>query len=90
MKQEHPMQPIYLTKDREARFKPNAIVRFILDHGGINLNMIGDMRFSKDDQMQFAQLIGYSVEGYGNLDYVSNKSYNQAAIIAAVLEVEAE
>ena len=64
----HPMQPIE-KKDGVIRFKENAIVRFLLDAGPNDLNSIALMSFSVDDHRQLAQLIGYSVSGYGDLNY---------------------
>ena len=34
-----------------------------------------------DDKQQFAQLIGYSLSGYGELSYVDNYSYESAEIM---------
>lgn len=61
-----------------ARFKENKIVSFLLENGGFDMNKLARMRFSDEDQMQFAQLIGYSVSGYGDLPYVSKKSVRKA------------
>lgn len=82
MKQEHPMQPIYIDKNRVARFKENKIVRYMLDRNIINMNDIALLVFPEEDKMQFAQLVGYSVDGYGDLSYVSDESYNAAFTIA--------
>lgn len=76
-KPKHPMQPVYL-KDKVARFWPNAIVRYLLDNGGIDLNQIALQGFSNADQTQFAQLIGYSVSGAGDLSYFDRKVLDQA------------
>ena len=40
--------------------------------------------------MQFAQLIGYSVSGYGELSYVSEASYEAAAHRAVAAEEACE
>lgn len=75
----HPMQPIVISGGT-ARFKPNKIVRYLLDNGGFDLNKLaatGDL-FSKDDWSQFAQLIGYSVGGYESLSYSRKKIVKQA------------
>ena len=72
-----PMQPIVKTNG-VYRFKENAIVVYLLDHGGINLNHIGALPFTIEDQEQFAQLIGYSIGGFAELSYVSDKTYNRA------------
>jgi len=37
--------------------------------------MIG---FPQEDREQFAQLIGYSLSGFGELDYVSDETYEVA------------
>lgn len=78
----HPMQPIVIDEHGTPRFKANPIVRYLLDSGGIDLNKIAIMAgrglFSDEDQMQLAQLIGYSVGGYGDLSYVSEESINEA------------
>jgi hypothetical protein len=78
----NPIQP--LTKDDGGvlRFKKNAIVEYLLDNGGIDLNKLATLDFSKDDRRQFAQLIGYSLSGYGELSYVDDETYTAAAIMA--------
>lgn len=69
----HPVQPVEWDEHGVIRFKENAIVRYLLDNGGIDLCMISCLGFSKEDQEQFAQLIGYSVSGAGDLEYVSKR-----------------
>lgn len=71
------MQPVIQNAD-VARFKRNAIVCFLLDAGPYDLNKLALMNFTKADREQFAQLIGYSVSGFGDLSYVSNKAYYAA------------
>jgi hypothetical protein len=74
----NPIQPFVMV-DGVLRFKENAIVRHLLDKGGISLNDIAILDFSKDDRQQFAQLIGYSLSGYGDLrSYVTDDAYNAA------------
>jgi hypothetical protein len=80
------MQPFYMDDHGAVRFRPNAIVRYIFDHpqsmiyrndpcnGKIDLNKIAMMDFSEADRQQFAQLIGYSLDGYHELHYVSDES----------------
>lgn len=79
----HPMQPIAPDKNGTYRFKENAIVSFLLDNGGYDMNKLAMMPFDKEDRMQFAQLIGYSVSGYGELPYASTKSVAKADAIVA-------
>lgn len=64
----HPNQPVVLIGN-VARFKQNAIVRWLLEAGPFDLNQIAVTPFSDDDRNQFAQLIGYSVSGFGELSY---------------------
>ena len=78
----HPIQPLSKDEHGVVRFKPNAIVRHLLDHGGIDLNALARMEFSDEDREQFAQLIGYSLSGYGDLGYVRGDSYEAAAAMA--------
>jgi len=74
----NPIQPLYIDEDGTLRFKRNEIVDFILENGGIDLNQIAGMKFSQDDREQFAQLIGYSHSGYGDLSYVSDETWYAA------------
>jgi hypothetical protein len=74
----HPIQPIEKDEHGVPRFKGNAIVRFLLDDGPFDLNQIAMKRFSVEDQEQFAQLIGYSLGGFGELSYVRNDTYETA------------
>lgn len=74
----HPMQPLVVDKHGVVRFKSNKIVRHLLDHGGINLNDLAFIDFDEADREQFAQLIGYSVSGFGDLSYASNRAVRTA------------
>lgn len=74
----HPIQPLETDEHGVLRFKANAIVRYLLDHGGIDLNKIATIDFPADDREQFAQLIGYSLSGFGDLSYVSDETYAAA------------
>jgi hypothetical protein len=74
-----PMQPLVIDQVGTVRFKENAVVRYLLDNGGVDMNQLCTLDFSDEDRSQFAQLIGYSVSGYGELSYVSDESYERAA-----------
>ena len=74
----HPIQPLYKDKQGTVRFKANAIVQHLLDHGGIDMNKLAVMDFSVNDREQFAQLIGYSLAGFGELGYVTDETYMAA------------
>lgn len=77
----HPMQPVEIVGG-VARFKKNAMVDHLYEWAvarGMGMNEMAAIGFSTEDWMQFAQLIGYSVSGYGDLSYVTDESYDAAA-----------
>ena len=91
----HPLQPLIIDKQGTVRFKANAIVRYILDlgtaKGCADMNMLAMMPFSDEDRQQFAQLIGYSLSGYGELtSYVTDEAYEAAAKQAPFTEPNEE
>jgi hypothetical protein len=73
-----PLQPIYKDEYGTMRFKENAIVRYLLDNGGIDMNKLASLSFPQTDREQFASLIGYSLSGFSELSYVSDESYAAA------------
>lgn len=75
----HPIQPIVMDPHGVARFKKNKIVEYLLDQGEFNMNDIARIEFPREDRVQFAQLIGYSVCGFGDLGYVSDEDYEAAS-----------
>jgi len=85
-----PIQPIYIDKNGTARFKKNEIVCFLLDHGPFNLNDLAAHEFPREDEEQFAQLIGYSLSGLGELSYVSDETYKTAEKMHSEGKTEAE
>lgn len=85
-----PMQPLVIDAHGTLRFKENPIVGKLLDYAaehGYGLNEIAREGFNAEDQMQLAQLIGYSLSGYGTLSYVTDESYERAAASAPQREV---
>lgn len=74
----HPQQPVANDGTGVWRFKANKIIRYLCDSGKLNLNEIAIMPFPAEDRMQIAQLLGYSVSGYGDLSYVTDESYDAA------------
>lgn len=78
----HPIQPIIIDDNGFLRFKENKIVRYLLDNGGIDMNMLAILQFPKEDEEQFAQLIGYSLSGFSELSYVSDETYSAAEKMA--------
>lgn len=75
----HPDQPLINVKGA-VHFKKNPIVIYLLDNGGVGVDMnhLARLEFSDEDRQQFAQLIGYSLSGYGELSYVSDEAYERA------------
>lgn len=89
----HPIQPL-VTDDRGVlRFKENHIVRDLLDFAtdrGFGLNEIARREYSRGDRQQLAQLIGYSLRGYGELrSYVDDDAYGAAQLMASGLDERA-
>lgn len=72
------MQPVEYDAEGTIRFKKNAIVRFLLDAGPHDMNFIALLPVSDDDRTQFAQLIGYSVSGAGDLPYFDRELLGRA------------
>lgn len=85
----HPIQPLQDDGKGVLRFKENGLVRYILDHGGVDLNDLARLDFTREDREQFAQLIGYSLSGYADLSYVTNETYAAAQALNENLEVSA-
>ena len=77
-----PIQPIVQDDSGVTRFKANRIVQYLLDNGGIDLNSLARIDFPQEDREQFAQLIGYSLSGFGELSYVRDDTYAAAARMA--------
>lgn len=79
--EEEPMQPVGVDKHGVHRFLENRIVRDLLDFAqprGLGLNEIACGNYSAAEHRQVAQLIGYSVSGYGDLSYVNAESCERA------------
>ena len=83
-----PMQPIQIDEQGVVRFAKNRIVDDLLEFATarrFSLNQIATGDYSDDERMQLAQLIGYSVSGYGDLSYASEESIQKADAIAEEL-----
>jgi len=74
----HPIQPLEKDKCGVVRFRANKIVQKLLDDGFFDMNQIARWDVSNEDRMQFAQLIGYSLSGFGDLSYVDDETYSAA------------
>lgn len=80
-----PIQPLVLDERGVLRFRGNSIVRYLLDNGGVDLNHLACVEFPQEDREQFAQLIGYSLSGFGELSYVSDDTYD--AVVSGSLTI---
>ena len=78
----HPPQPLHRDATGVIRFKENKIVQFLLHNGPFDLNQLAMMPFDTADQEKLAQLIGYSVSGFGNLSYASDEAVEAANKLA--------
>ncbi len=76
------MRSIVVDGDGVRRFRKNKICRFLLDDGPFDLNQLAMMGFDAETHSEFAELIGYSVSGYSELDYVSDERYAHAEMRA--------
>lgn len=88
---EPPIQPVYLDTNGHIRFLDNRIVRDVLEVSalhGFSLNEISLRRYTLEERQQFAQLIGYSVSGYGNLSYVDRRACDRADYLAYQLTLQ--
>ncbi len=89
----HPMQPLMMVGD-VLRFKKNNIVSDLLDVAskhGLSLNDIACREYSAEDRRQLAQLVGYSLSGYGDLQsYVDDENYAVACALEHSKSTESE
>lgn len=85
----HPMQPIIRDELGRVRFRGNKIVRLLLDTSKLDLNDLARMlqknMISQADYTHLMQLIGYSVDGYGELSTSPSELVERADRQAAAL-----
>ena len=84
----NPIQPVIVDEDGILRFRRNVIVCALLEKSsrhGLDLNELAkqfcDDEYA-DDRRQLAQLIGYSLSGFGGLSYVDDETYSAAEAMA--------
>lgn len=82
------MQPIERDHRGVIRFRPNKIVEWLFRTGALDLNIVATMDFPREDHVQLAQLIGYSVSGFGDLSYVQPEERHEADRQAALLQLQ--
>lgn len=80
----HPVQKIAPDISGCPRFVQNEVVNWLLENAydekgnKIDMNALAVQNFSREDRVQFAQLIGYSLDGFGTLSYVDTNDYVMA------------
>lgn len=79
MKPVHPMQPLVNDTDATLRFHANELVKYCVMR--IGLNELARMPFSPADWGQVAQLLGYSLDGFRELSYVSDYDKGRAELL---------
>lgn len=88
------MQPIVWDGRGVIRFKENLAVSALLDAASngrkLDLNDLAIMQLPDDDMMQLAQLSGYSVSGFGDLNYADRRVVARADAKAARLAARAK
>lgn len=90
-----PIQPTHTDHNGTLRFRQNRVVRYLLDHGGLDmskLHLAEELSDCAEDWQQFAQLIGYSVYGFGTLPYVDTDTYGTVVkmVTENILEKDAK
>lgn len=79
MRKKPPMQPVVWDGSGVLRFQKNEIIKYLLEVGKLTINDLAKIpNFKQSDWDQFYQLIGYSISGYGELNLVSDESYQEA------------
>lgn len=75
-----PNQPLAIDSHGRVRFAENPIVEYMLEAGSIDMNKLarwcGENEIDPEYQAQFAQLIGYSLDGWGTLSYVTDEKWD--------------
>jgi hypothetical protein len=85
-----PMQPIIKDNHGVFRFQENKIISMLCDAGQLDLNYIAgqciEKKIPRVDQMQFWQMLGYSVSGFGDLSFASKDMVAAADEIVTQLQ----
>ena len=86
-----PMQPVVL-EEGQPRFKANALLKNLFATGKLDLNEIRGWakHLPIEDQEQFWQLLGYSVDGFADLSWPRQETKDLADIEAARVALRAK
>jgi hypothetical protein len=79
------MQEIEMDNEGIYRFKQNQILVDLLSSGLLDLNIIAATPYSNVDKMQLAQLLGYSVSGFGDLSFADTDIVETADLVVKLL-----
>jgi len=87
----NPMQPMTTNQDGYHYFKANEIVKYILIASQVNIDeILCDPKFTDDDKRQFMQLVGFSLNRYGDMSCVDTEAYEIASVMADDPEITEE
>lgn len=71
-------QPLYIDDEGVARFRHNPLICYLADRRLNDLSITFPPNEYKKHWSQLAQLLGYSIGGFGDLSYVSDEEYLEA------------
>jgi len=84
----HPMQEVEVAADGVIRFRHNPLVQALQRHAarhGLDLNALFHVAHAKEDWSQLLQLLGYSVNGYGDCSEIVEEHLEAADEAAEAL-----
>lgn len=67
----NPIQPVFIDGMGISRFKENSVVKYLFKSSGLDISKLSEMDFNSEDLEQFAQLIGYSINGFKSLKFAT-------------------
>ena len=73
------VRPMILDEQGTLRFRENAIVCHLLDDGPFTMNDLAVGDYSIADREEFLMLIGYSVEGFSEISYVTDATFKRVS-----------
>jgi hypothetical protein len=81
------LREVYTDTKGVVRFRGNAVVEWLFKNGRIDLNTIPCHSLPSKDVAEFWQMLGYSVSGYGDLDFIDRMTVEQADKEAELVQV---
>jgi hypothetical protein len=73
---------IYRDTNNTLRFRKNEIVAYLMDQStraGVDMHDLAQIRqFSEEDWKQFTQLLGFSLRGWGEFEFVTSRDITEA------------